>query len=182
MAKLPILEYPDPRLRIRAEPVTKVDAEIRQLVDDLLETMYAASGIGLAATQVDRQLRVLVVDISEARNEPCCLINPEILEALGHTSSDEGCLSVPEYYDAVERALRIRVRALDRDGNPIEFEADGLLAICLQHEIDHLDGKLFVDYLSEMKRSRLRKKYLKKSKRDPAGVPADAKVAAPIQY
>jgi len=174
MAKLPILEYPDPRLRIRAKSVTKVDAEIAQFVDDLLETMYAASGIGLAATQVDRHIRVLAVDVSEARNEPCCLINPEIVESEGRTSSDEGCLSVPEYYDAVERAEWIRVQALGRDGNPIEFEAEGVLAICLQHEIDHLDGKLFVDYLSEMKRQRLKKKYLKKSKRDPASsTPAD---------
>jgi peptide deformylase len=166
MAKLPILEYPDPRLRIRAEPVTKVDAGIVQLVDDLLETMYAAAGIGLAATQVDRHVRVLAVDVSEARNEPYCLINPEIVEAEGKTSGDEGCLSVPEYYDAVERAERVRVTALDRNGERIEIEADGLLAICLQHEIDHLDGKLFVDYLSEMKRQRLRKKYLKRSRRD----------------
>jgi len=168
MAKLPILEYPDPRLRIQAEPVTKVDPEIRQLIDDLLETMYSASGIGLAATQVDRHLRVLVIDISDARNEPVCLVNPEIVEQRGTTSSDEGCLSVPEFYDAVERADRISVRALDRDGEPIEFEADGLLAICIQHETDHLDGKLFVDYLSEMKRERLKKKYLKKSKRVPS--------------
>jgi peptide deformylase len=157
-----------------------VDAEIRQLVDDLLETMYAAAGIGLAATQVDRHVRVLAVDITEARNEPCCLINPEIVETEGRTSSDEGCLSVPEYYDAVERAEHIRVRALDRDGRTVEFEADGLLAICLQHEIDHLDGKLFVDYLSEMKRSRLKKKYLKKSKRDPAAMPSGATVATPL--
>jgi len=174
MAKLPILEYPDPRLRIRAEPVTKVDAEIRQLVDDLLETMYAAAGIGLAATQVDRHVRVLAVDISEARNEPYCLINPEIIASGGRTSSDEGCLSVPEYYDAVERAEKVRVRALNRDGDSIEFEADGLLAICLQHEIDHLDGKLFVDYLSEMKRQRLKKRYLKKSRRgEGSATPAD---------
>jgi len=179
MAKLPILEYPDPRLRIRAEPVTKVDAEIRQLVDDLLETMYSASGIGLAATQVDRHVRVLALDISDARNEPYCLINPEIIESEGNTSSDEGCLSVPEYYDAVERAERIRVRALDREGKAMEFEAEGLLAICLQHEIDHLNGKLFVDYLSEMKRQRLRKKYLKKSKRDPASIPSGDRVATP---
>lgn len=179
MAKLSILEYPDPRLRNRAEPVTKVDAQIRQLVDDLLETMYSASGIGLAATQVDRHVRVLVVDISDARNEPYCLINPEIVETEGNTSSDEGCLSVPEYYDAIERAERIRIRALDRDGNPTEFEANGLLAICLQHEIDHLDGKLFVDYLSEMKRQRLRKKYLKKSKQDPASTPSGERVATP---
>ena len=180
MAKLSILEYPDPRLRIRAEPVTKVDAEIVQLVDDLLETMYAASGIGLAATQVDRHLRVLAVDVSEARNEPYCLINPEIVEAEGRTSSDEGCLSVPEYYDAVERAERIQVRALDRDGNALAFEAEGVLAISLQHEIDHLDGRLFVDYLSEMKRRRLKKKYLKKSKHDPASTTAADRVATPV--
>ena len=176
MAKLPILEYPDPRLRIQAKPVTKVDAEVRQLVADLLETMYAAAGIGLAATQVDRHLRVLVIDISEARNDPCCLVNPEIIDSEGLATSDEGCLSVPEYYDAVERAERIRVRALDREGEPIEFEAEGLLAVCIQHEMDHLDGKLFVDYLSEMKRRRLKKKYLKKSKR---GTEPE-KVAAPL--
>jgi peptide deformylase len=180
MAKLPILEYPDPRLRIRAEPVTKVDDEIRRLLDDLLETMYAASGVGLAATQVDRHVRVLTVDVSEARNEPHCLVNPEIVEADGRAVSDEGCLSVPEYYDAVERAERIRLRALDRDGKPIELEAEGLLAVCLQHEIDHLDGKLFVDYLSEMKRQRLRKKYLKKAKREQdSSVPA-RRVATPL--
>jgi peptide deformylase len=176
MAQLSILEYPDPRLRIRAEPVTKVDDDIRQLVDDLFETMYAAPGIGLAATQVDRHVRVLVIDISDARNEPLCLINPEIVEADGKTSSEEGCLSVPEYYDAVDRAARIRVRALSRDGETFELEADGVLAICIQHEMDHLDGKLFVDYLSEMKRQRLRKKYLKKSRRE---APAE-KVATPL--
>lgn len=179
MAKLPILEYPDPRLRIRAESVTKVDAEIRQLVDDLLETMYSAVGIGLAATQVDRHLRVLVIDISDARDEPHCLINPTIIDASGSTSSDEGCLSVPEYYDAVERAEKIRVSALDRDGKAIEFDAEGLLAICIQHEMDHLDGKLFVDYLSEMKRQRLKKKYLKKSRRDRSPSDADS-VATPL--
>lgn len=178
MAKLPILEYPDPRLRIRAEPVTKVDAQIRQLVDDLLETMYSAAGIGLAATQVDRHVRVLVIDISEARNEPHCLINPEIIAADGRTNSDEGCLSVPEYYDAVERADRIRVRALDRDGETIEFDAEGVLAICIQHEMDHLEGKLFVDYLSEMKRERLKKKYLKKTRRDRSA--ASDRLAAPL--
>jgi peptide deformylase len=179
MAKLPILEYPDPRLRIRAKPVTKVDAEIRQLADDLLETMYAAVGIGLAATQVDRHVRMLVIDISEARNEPLCLINPEIIEADGKTTSDEGCLSVPEYYDAVERAERIRVRALDREGKTIEFEADDILAICIQHEMDHLEGKLFVDYLSEMKRQRLKKKYLKKSKRGTGGAVDADRLATP---
>jgi peptide deformylase len=180
MAKLPILEYPDPRLRIRAQPVTKVDDGIRKLVDDLLETMYASSGVGLAATQVDRHVRVLTVDVSEAGNEPHCLINPEIVESSGSAVTEEGCLSVPEYYDAVERAERIRVRALDRDGKPVELEAEGLLAVCLQHEIDHLDGKLFVDYLSEMKRQRLRKKYLKRSRRDQdSTVPTD-RVATPL--
>jgi peptide deformylase len=165
MARLPILEYPDPRLRIRAEPVTEVDADIRRLVEDLLETMYAAPGIGLAATQVDVHKRVLVIDISEKRNEPICLINPEITESEGRVSNEEGCLSVPEFFEAVERAERIRVRALDPEGNSIEREAEGLLAVCIQHEMDHLDGKLFVDYLSDLKRSRIRKKLLKKSKR-----------------
>jgi len=180
MARLPILEYPDPRLRIRAESVTKVDAEIRQLVDDLKETMYAAAGIGLAATQVDRHVRVLVIDVSDARNEPLCLINPEIVEAAGTASGDEGCLSVPDYYDAVERAERIRVRALDRDGEVREIEASGILAICIQHEMDHLDGKLFVDYLSEIKRQRLKKKYLKKTKRDRSGPAGADKIASPV--
>ena len=179
MAKLAILEYPDPRLRIRAERVTKVDAGIRQLVDDLLETMYAAEGIGLAATQVDRHVRVLVIDLSDDHSAPCCLINPEIVEADGATTSNEGCLSVPEYYDAVDRAERIRVRALGRDGEPMELEADGLLAVCIQHEMDHLDGKLFVDYLSEIKRQRLKKKYLKKSKRERTSAGAE-KLATPL--
>ena len=164
MAKLPILEYPDPRLRIRAEPVTKVDAEVRQLVEDLLETMYAAAGIGLAATQVDRHRRVLVIDVSDARNEPLCLINPEIVASEGSITSDEGCLSVPEYYDAVERADRIRVRALDRDGKTIEFEAEGILAVCIQHEMDHLEGILFIDHLSSLKRSLIRNKIKKLTK------------------
>ncbi len=172
MAKLPILEYPDPRLRIRADSVTKVGPEIRQLIDDLLETMYAASGIGLAATQVNRPVRVLVIDVSDSRDQPVCLVNPEIVAAEGATESDEGCLSVPDYYDAVERAEKIRVRALGRDGEPFELEAEGLLAICVQHEIDHLDGKLFVDYLSAMKRQRLRKKYLKKAKRGATETPS----------
>jgi peptide deformylase len=173
MAKLAILEYPDPRLRIRAEPVTKVDAEIRQLADDLLETMYAAEGIGLAATQVDRHQRVLVIDVSEAGNEPHCFINPEIIEASGETTGSEGCLSVPEYYDSVARAERILVRAQDREGRSFELRAEGMLAVCIQHEMDHLEGKLFVDYLSEMKRQRLRKKYLKKSRRDQPETAAD---------
>ena len=165
MARLPILEYPDPGLRISAKPVTKVDAEIRQLVTDLLETMYAAAGIGLAATQVNVHKRVLVIDLSEARNKPYCLINPEIVETEGQTSSEEGCLSVPDVYEAVERAERITVRALNPEGEETEFEAEDVLAVCIQHEIDHLNGKLFVDYLSEMKRQRLKKRFLKKSKR-----------------
>jgi peptide deformylase len=174
MARLPILEYPDPRLRISAEPVTKVDDATRRLIDDMLETMYAASGIGLAATQVDVHQRILVIDISEQHNEPLCLINPEILEAEGNASNEEGCLSVPDYYEPVERAAWIRVRALDRDGEAFEFEAEGLLAVCVQHEMDHLDGKLFVDYLSELKRSRIRKKLVKKSKRVQAGAVPEA--------
>ncbi len=127
--------------------------------------MYAAPGIGLAATQVDIHKRVLVIDISEARNEPCCLVNPEIVAAEGSAVGDEGCLSVPEYFEQVERAERIRVTALDRDGAELDFEAEGLLAVCIQHEVDHLDGKLFVDYLSELKRRRIKKKLMKKSKR-----------------
>jgi peptide deformylase len=164
MARLPILEYPDPRLRVHAQPVTKVDAEIGQLVDDLLETMYAAPGIGLAATQVDVHKRVLVIDISTEHNDPYCLVNPEIVQREGTATYEEGCLSVPEYYESVERSERISVRALNRQGEPIEFEAEGLLAVCIQHEIDHLDGKLFVDYISELKRQRIKKKQLKKSK------------------
>lgn len=161
MALLDILTYPDPRLRTVAAPVTEVDARIRQLVADLFETMYAAPGIGLAATQVDVHLRVLVIDISDDKSEPLCLINPEIVARSGSTASDEGCLSVPEYYDAVTRAEEITVRAMDTDGTSFERKATGLLAVCIQHEMDHLDGKLFVDYLSELKRERLRKKLLK---------------------
>jgi peptide deformylase len=158
MARLPILEYPDPRLRIRAEPVTKVDADIRGFVEDLLETMYAAPGIGLAATQVNVHKRILVCDVSADRTEPYCLINPEILSSEGTTNSEEGCLSVPEFYDYIDRAAKIKVRALDRDGKPFELEAEGLLAVCIQHEMDHLEGKLFVDYRSDLKRERIRKK------------------------
>jgi peptide deformylase len=141
-----------------------VDAPLRDLIDDMLETMYAAKGIGLAATQVNVHKRVLVVDISEERNQPRVFINPEILLRDGVETSQEGCLSVPGYYDDVERAARIRVRALGRDGKAIEEDIDGLLAVCVQHEIDHLDGKLFVDYLSEMKRQRVRKKLEKERK------------------
>ncbi len=158
MTRLTILEYPDPRLRIRAAPVGAVDAPLRELIDDMLETMYAANGIGLAATQVEVHRRLLVTDVSDSRSEPRVFINPEILSREGTAISQEGCLSVPGYYDEVERAERIRVRAQGRDGEWFEENLEGLLAICIQHEIDHLDGKLFVDYLSEMKRQRVRKK------------------------
>lgn len=166
MALLEILEYPDPRLRTVAAPVAEVDDAIRKLADDMLETMYAAPGIGLAATQVDVHQRLLVIDISEDRSEPLVLINPEIIAESGAVKGDEGCLSVPEIYEAVERAEHIRVRAINRDGESFETEAEGLLAVCIQHEMDHLDGKLFVDYLSEMKRQRLKKKLAKARKRD----------------
>ena len=165
MARLPILEYPDPRLRTRAAPVAEVGVETRALVADMLETMYAAPGIGLAATQVDVHERILVMDISEERNEPRCLINPEILSKEGSVSYEEGCLSVPGVFETVNRSERIGVRALDENGETQEFDADGLLAICIQHEIDHLEGKLFVDYLSALKRDRLKKKVVKKAKR-----------------
>ena len=164
MTRLTILEYPDPRLRTRAVPVDAVDAPLRELIDDMLETMYAANGIGLAATQVDVHRRLLVADVSEGHDDPRVFINPEILGKEGATTSQEGCLSVPGYYDEVPRAETVRVRALGRDGKPFEAELGGLLAICVQHEIDHLDGKLFVDYLSEMKRQRVRKK-LEKDRR-----------------
>jgi peptide deformylase len=158
MAKLDILTFPDPRLRHTAHPVEAVDARIQRIVDDMFETMYAAPGIGLAAIQVNIPLRVIVIDVSEANDAPLCLINPEILERRGEEQMDEGCLSVPGFYEPVTRAEWIRVRALDREGEPFELEADGLLAVCIQHEIDHLDGKLFVDYISALKRQRIRHK------------------------
>jgi peptide deformylase len=164
MALLTILEFPDPRLRTRAQAVEQVDAGLRKLIDDMFETMYAAPGIGLAATQVNAHKRLLVIDVSESRKEPLVFINPEILDRQGVEETEEGCLSVPGVYDKVTRADRIRVRALDRDGRQFEMDADGLLAVCIQHEIDHLDGKLFVDYLSELKRTRIRKKLEKERK------------------
>lgn len=164
MAILHILHYPDPRLRTRAEPVDAVTDEIRRLADDMLETMYDAPGIGLAATQVNVHKRVLVIDVSDDRSRPMVFINPEILTADGMEETQEGCLSVPGYFDTVQRAERVRVRALDRDGGPFELEADGLLAVCVQHEIDHLDGKLFVDYLSGLKRKRLRRRLEKQAR------------------
>ena len=168
MALLPILEFPDPRLRTKAQPVEQVDDGLRKLIDDMFETMYAAPGIGLAATQVNVHKRVLVIDISEKRNERLALINPEIVGHSGMEETEEGCLSVPGIYEKVKRAEQIRVRALDRDGQQIEFDADGLLAVCIQHEMDHLEGKLFVDYLSDLKRTRIRKKLEKERKEQPA--------------
>ena len=170
MAKLTILEFPDPRLRTKATPVSAVDDTLRTLVRDMFETMYAAPGIGLAATQVNVHKRLLVVDVSADKSEPMALINPEILEKDGVIVSDEGCLSVPGYYEEVERAEHIRVRFLDRDGIAQEMETEGLLAVCIQHEIDHLEGKLFVDYLSEAKRQRIRKKLQKERRQQSAAV------------
>jgi peptide deformylase len=167
MAILPILEFPDERLRKTAAPVEAVDESVRRLIDDMLETMYAAPGVGLAANQVNVQKRVIVLDVSEEKNAPLCLINPELLEKQGAEEMDEGCLSVPGIFEKVSRAEKIKVRALDREGNPFELEAEGLLAVCIQHEMDHLEGKLFVDYLSPLKRQLVRKK-LKKEQRQRA--------------
>ncbi len=164
MTKLTILEFPDSRLRKKAAPVEVVDDELRTLIDDMFETMYEAPGIGLAATQVDVHKRLLVCDVSSDKSEPHALINPKIVEKDGVAVYEEGCLSVPGYYEEVERANHIRVEFLDRNGEPTEMEAEGLLAICIQHEMDHLEGKLFVDYLSETKRNRIRKK-LEKDRR-----------------
>ncbi len=161
MAILKILEFPDPRLRTRAKPVEVVDEALRQLIDDLFETMYDAPGIGLAATQVDIHRRLLVADVSAEKSDPQVLINPQILERDGTLVTEEGCLSVPGYYEDVERSEQIRVRFLDREGNAIEKEMEGMLAVCVQHEIDHLNGRLFVDYLSEAKRQRIRKRLQK---------------------
>ncbi|MDH3526896.1 MAG: peptide deformylase [Gammaproteobacteria bacterium] len=167
MAILEILHFPDPRLRNVAQPVTEVDDAIRALVDNLYETMYAAPGIGLAATQVNVGERVVVIDISENKDQPLCLINPEILELRGIEAMEEGCLSVPGVFETVQRANWVHVRALDRNGQGFELEIDGLLAVCIQHEIDHLDGKLFVDYLSQLKRTRIRKKLEKQGRQAP---------------
>ncbi|HTF98190.1 MAG TPA: peptide deformylase [Cellvibrio sp.] len=165
MALLPILEFPDPRLRTVAKPVTQVDDNIRQLVDDMFETMYDAPGIGLAATQINVHKRVVVIDVSEDKSQPLVFINPQIEVIDQETSEyDEGCLSVPGFYETVVRPGHIRVKALDRDGNPFELEPQGLLAVCIQHELDHLNGKLFVDHISPFKRSRIRAKLEKKHK------------------
>lgn len=159
MAILNILQFPDPRLRTVAKRVAEVDDAVREVVANMFETMYAAPGIGLAATQVNIHQRILVMDVSETRSQPLCLINPEILAAEGAEQMEEGCLSVPDVFENVERAERVVVRALDERGKDVEIIAEGLLAICIQHEIDHLDGKLFVDRLSALKRSRIRKKF-----------------------
>jgi peptide deformylase len=164
MAIRTILEFPDPRLRNRAQPVLRFDAALSSLIDDLLETMYAAPGIGLAATQVDVHQRVLVIDISEERNQPLVLVNPEILAREGEASSEEGCLSVPGVFDEVRRASKIRVRSQSRTGEVAEHNYEGTMAVCIQHEMDHLEGKLFVDYLSDLKRERIRKKLAKERK------------------
>lgn len=165
MALLDILRYPDPRLHTVAKPVAAVDARVQTLVDDMLETMYRAQGVGLAATQVDVHERVIVIDVSDARNEPRVLINP-VLTAVSDEMmlGDEGCLSVPQIYDEVPRHARISVEALGRDGQVQRFDAEGLLAVCVQHEMDHLLGKVFVEYLSPLKRNRIKTKMLKKSK------------------
>ncbi|NWG30177.1 MAG: peptide deformylase [Rhodocyclaceae bacterium] len=164
MALLPILRYPDPRLHTVAKPVEAVDAGIKKLVADMFETMYEAPGIGLAATQVNVHKRVLVLDVSEDKSQPMAFINPEILAREGEHVGEEGCLSVPGIYETVKRSERIRVRALNLEGEPFELEADGLLAVCLQHEIDHLDGKVFVEYLSRLKLSRIKAKLAKQAR------------------
>lgn len=178
MALLPILEFPDPRLREKALPVGAFDEALGRLIDDMLHTMYAAPGIGLAATQVNVRRRVLVIDVSEARDEPLEFVNPQILARDGSARSEEGCLSVPGVFDQIERAARVRVRAQDRRGEFFERDLEGSLAVCVQHEMDHLDGRLFVDYLSDLKRERIRKR-LEKERKEKTGrraaVPAGAR-------
>ncbi|HSJ47236.1 MAG TPA: peptide deformylase [Gammaproteobacteria bacterium] len=172
MAILNILHFPDPRLRNMAKPVAQVDDEIRGLLDDMLETMYQAPGIGLAATQVNIAKRLVVIDISEGKDQPLFLVNPEIVARDGVEEMEEGCLSVPGFFEKVTRADSVKVRALGRDGQPFELDAEGLLAVCIQHEIDHLDGKLFVDYLSGLKRQRIRKKLEKQQREHTPPAPA----------
>ena len=181
MALRTILEFPDPRLRTRAEPVTRFDAALGALIDDMLETMYAAPGIGLAATQVDVHKRLIVIDISEEHNEPLVLINPEILAREGEAQTEEGCLSVPGIFDEVKRAARVRVRAQDRNGDTFERDYEDVLAVCIQHEMDHLEGRLFVDYHSDLKRERIRKK-LDKDRKDRASRAATATMGARRAY
>lgn len=177
MAILEILHFPDPRLRNHAKPVERVDGSVRKLVDDMFATMYEAPGIGLAATQVNDGRRIIVIDVSEEKDQPLCLINPEILEKTGEESMDEGCLSVPGVYEKVVRADRVKVRALNREGASFELEAEGLLAVCIQHEMDHLEGKLFIDYLSNLKRQRIRKKLIKESRQEKPEAPSSGRHA-----
>ena len=174
MALLTILEFPDVRLRTQAKPVEQFDAALGQLIDDLFETMYEANGIGLAATQVDVHRRLIVLDVSDERNTREVFINPQILTREGVEITEEGCLSVPDIYEPVERAAKVRVRAQDRNGQFFERDLDGLLAVCVQHEMDHLEGKLFVDYLSSLKRGRIRRR-LEKGQRDRTVVPRPAR-------
>jgi len=164
MALLPILHYPDPRLHKKAAKVTTVDAGIRQLAADMAETMYAAPGIGLAATQVDQHIRLIVIDVSEDKSGLMTFINPELLETSGECEGEEGCLSVPGIYETVRRFDHVKVRALGLDGKPFELEADGLLAVCIQHEMDHLEGKVFVEYLSRLKQTRIKSKIAKQAR------------------
>ena len=164
MALLNILHFPDAKLRTVAKPVAQFDEKLNELINNMFETMYEAPGIGLAATQVDQHIRLLVMDVSEDRNQPRFLINPELLMVEGEEESDEGCLSIPGFYEKVKRAEHIRVRTQNKNGEFVEFEASGIEAVCIQHEMDHLEGKLFVDYLSTMKRDRIRKKLIKQKK------------------
>ncbi len=170
MAILDILHYPDKRLRTVAKPVEKVDASIKKLVDDMFETMYVAPGIGLAATQVNVHKQVIVIDISEEKNQPLCLINPQIIAEEGSETCDEGCLSVPDIYETVKRSEKVTVKALDQNGDEYTLQADELLAVCIQHEMDHLKGKLFVDYLSPLKQQRIKKRLLKHQREERRGV------------
>jgi peptide deformylase len=178
MAVRTILEYPDPRLRTKAQPVTEFGPELERLVEELLETMYAAPGIGLAATQIDVHKRVIVIDVSEERDQPLVLVNPQILMREGATTVEEGCLSVPEIFEEVERATHVRLRAQDRHGNFFERDCDEILAVCVQHELDHLEGRLFVDYLSDLRRERIRKKLEKERKHKSARTSAGAHARA----
>ena len=168
VSTLAILEFPDKRLRKQAKKVTEIDKTIKNLVDDMFETMYEAKGVGLAATQVNIHRRIIVIDVSEEKDEPLCLINPKIISEEGEEESEEGCLSVPNFFETVSRAEIIKVKAQDKEGVEFELEAEGLLAICIQHEIDHLEGKLFVDYISALKRNRIKNKLVKIHKKEAA--------------
>lgn len=178
MAKLDILHFPDSRLRNRATAVGNVDESIREIVQNMFETMYDAPGIGLAATQVDIPLRIIVMDVSEEKDQPLCLINPELLSAEGEVLMEEGCLSVPGFFESVQRAEKVRVSYIDESGESRNLDAEGLMAVCIQHEIDHLNGKLFVDYLSGLKRNRIRKKLEKQSRQQAESSSSDHTVQA----